>query len=110
MSGIARRLTKLEAASGHTAQTVVVFVSFVPGPDLHDTATVDGRVWHREPNDLEEAFQSRVAAEARRARARQGNWVLVAFLEQPCGRYDPGTESRGEAAGRTELTSRSIQH
>ena len=31
MSGIERRLTKLEAASGHTAQTVVVFVSFVPG-------------------------------------------------------------------------------
>ena len=46
MSGIERRLTKLEAASVHTAQTVVVFISFVPGPDLHDTATVDGRVWH----------------------------------------------------------------
>ena len=33
MSGIERRLTKLEAASGHTAQMVVVFVGFVPGPD-----------------------------------------------------------------------------
>ena len=60
MNGIEKRLTKLEAASGHTAQTVVVFVSFVPGPDLHDTATVDGRVWHREPDELAKAFQSRV--------------------------------------------------
>ncbi len=54
MNGIEKRLTKLEAASGHTAQTVVVFVSFVPGPDLHDTATVDGRVWRREPDEVEE--------------------------------------------------------
>jgi hypothetical protein len=30
MSGIERRLTKLEAASGHTAQTLVVFVTLVP--------------------------------------------------------------------------------
>jgi hypothetical protein len=108
MSGIARRLTKLEAASGHTAQTVVVFVSFMPGPDLHDTATVDGRVWHREPDELEKAFHSRVAAEARLA--RQGSLVLVAFLRPPCGRYDSGTESRGEAAGRTELTSQPFHH
>ena len=31
MSGIARRLTKLEATSVLTEQTVVIFVSFVPG-------------------------------------------------------------------------------
>jgi hypothetical protein len=93
MSGIERRLTKLEAASGHTAPTVVVFVSFLPGPDLHDTATVDGRVWHREPDELEEAFQSRVAREARLA--RPADKVLVAFLDKLVA---PRAESRSEAA------------
>ena len=93
MSGIARRLTKLEATSALTEQTMVVFVSFVPGPDLHDTATVDGRVWHRAPDELEEAFLAHVGAEARLA--RQGNRVLVAFLDYM---VVPGPESRSEAA------------
>jgi hypothetical protein len=96
MSGIDRRLTRLEAASVGPG-SVVIFVSFVPSPDLHATATVDGRVWHREPHELEEAFQSRVAAEARRARAPQGNWVLVAFLDKSVA---PQPESRSEAARR----------
>ena len=77
MSGIERRLTKLEAASGHTAQTMVVFISLVPGPDLPATATVDGRVWHREPDEPEEAFLARVAAEA--GPARPGNGAVVAI-------------------------------
>jgi hypothetical protein len=78
MSGMARRLTKLEAASVGPG-SVVVFVSFVPRPDLHETATVYGRVWHREPDELEEAFVARVGREARLA--WQGHRVLVAFLD-----------------------------
>jgi hypothetical protein len=80
MTGIERRLTKLEAASVHTARMPVIFVSFQgPGePALPATATVDGRVWHREPDEPKEAFLDRVAAEARPA--RPGCAVLV-FLE-----------------------------
>jgi hypothetical protein len=80
MSGIERRLTKLEAASGRTAQTLVVFVNLVPSErDLPATAAIGGRVWHREPDEMEQAFLARVAAEARLARS--GNEVLVAFLD-----------------------------
>jgi hypothetical protein len=80
MSGIERRLVKLEAASVLTVQTLVVFVSFVPSERaLPATATVDGRVWHREPDELEEAFLARVAAEARLARSGCG--AVVAFLD-----------------------------
>jgi hypothetical protein len=49
MTGLERRLAKLEAASVLTVRMPVIFVSFRPGPDLPATATVDGRVWHREP-------------------------------------------------------------
>jgi hypothetical protein len=86
---------------------VVVFVSFVPGPDLHETATVYGRVWHREPDELEEAFVARVGREARLA--WQGKGVLVAFLRPPCGCHDPGPESRGEAADGTDVMPRLMQ-
>ena len=80
MSGIARRLAKLEATSGPTEQTMVVFIHLVPAErDSPATATVDGRVWHRAPDELEEAFLSRVATEARLART--GNRVLVAWLD-----------------------------
>ena len=68
MIGIERQLIKLEAASAHTARMPVIFVSFQPGPDLPATAAVDGRVWHREPDELPDAFLDRVAAEARPAR------------------------------------------
>ena len=122
MNGIERRLTKLEAASGHTAQTLVVFITLVPTErDSPVTATVDGSVWHREPDEPEEAFLARVVTEARLA--RPGNKVLVAFLDH---RVAPRPESRSEAAeasGRRlpavvrqagtdgpRLTSRSIQH
>jgi hypothetical protein len=110
MSGIERRLTKLEAASGHTAHMPVFFITLVPVErDLPVTATVDGSVWHREPDEPEEAFVARVGREARLA--WQGNRVLVAFLHPPCGRDDPRPEGRGEAAGGTDvmprLTSRS---
>jgi hypothetical protein len=78
MNGIERRLTRLEAASG-PAQTVVIFVSFVPGPDLHDTATVGSLEWHREPAEVEQTFLSHVGHEARLA--RPASEVLVAFLD-----------------------------
>ena len=78
MTGIERRLAKLEAASGDTAR-LVIFVSLVPSErDSPATATVGGRVWHREQGELEEAFLGRVGREARLA--RPGNDVLVAFL------------------------------
>jgi hypothetical protein len=79
MSGIERRLVKLEAASVLTEQTLVVFVSFVPSERaLPASGAVDGRVWHREPDELEEAFLGRVASEAGPARPGCG---AVAFLE-----------------------------
>ena len=44
MSGIARRLTKLEAVSGHAAQTLVVFTTLVPTERASPaTATVNGQ-------------------------------------------------------------------
>ena len=55
MTGIERRLVKLETASVLTVRTLVVFVSLVPNERaLPATATVDGRVWHREPDEMEE--------------------------------------------------------
>ena len=80
MTGLERRLSKLEAVSVLSARAPVLFVSFQgPGePDLPATATVDGRVWHRGPDESPDAFQSRVAAEARPVRPGYG--VLV-FLE-----------------------------
>ena len=56
MRAIEQRLTKLEAASGQTAQTMVVFITLVPVErNSPVTATVDGSVWHREPGEPEEA-------------------------------------------------------
>jgi hypothetical protein len=80
MTGIERRLAKLEAANVLTARMPVIFVSFrgPSEPDLPATATVDGRVWHRGPDESPDAFQSRVAAEARPTRPDCG---VVAFLE-----------------------------
>jgi hypothetical protein len=79
MSGIERRLVKLEAASVLTVRTLVVFIILVPSERASPaTATVGGRVWHREPDELEgEAFVARVGAEARLERS--GNDVLVVF-------------------------------
>ena len=78
MTGIERRLAKLEAASALTVR-LVVFIILVPRErDLPATATVGGRVWHREPDELEETFLDRVAAEARPARPGCG---VLAFLD-----------------------------
>ena len=80
MTGIARRLARLEAASDNAARMPVVFITLVPTERASPaTATAGHRVWHREPGELEETFVARVAAEARLARS--GNDVLVAFLE-----------------------------
>lgn len=64
-----RRLERLEAVAVAVVgiQMPAIFVSFV-SPDGAETsavtATVDGRVWHREPDELEEAFCKRVRVEA----------------------------------------------
>ena len=79
MNGFERRLTRLEAASDLTAR-MMVFIHLVPAERASPiTATAHGREWRRQPHELEEAFLTRVAAEARLARS--GNDVLVAFLE-----------------------------
>jgi hypothetical protein len=79
MKVIERRLAKLEAASALTVRMPVIFISLVPSErDLPATATVGGRVWHRQPDEPQEAFQNRVAAEARPM--RPGGAVL-AFLD-----------------------------
>jgi hypothetical protein len=81
MREIERRLIKLEAASGHKARALVIFVSLVPrDPASPGTATVGDRVWRQRPDELdEETFLARVAAEARQT--RPGNEVLLAFLD-----------------------------
>ena len=79
MKVIERRLAKLEAASALTARMPVIFICLVPSERaVPATATVGGRVWHRQPDEPQEAFQNRVAAEARLM--RPGGAVL-AFLD-----------------------------
>jgi hypothetical protein len=80
MKVIERRLAKLEAASAHTVRMPVTFVSWEPRERaVPATATaVDGRVWHREPDELEAAFLDRVASEARRMRP---GCPVLAFLD-----------------------------
>jgi hypothetical protein len=79
MSGIERRLAKLEAASGHTAR-VMVFITLVPAARASPTtAAVGDRVWRREPDEVEQAFLGRVGREARLA--RPADRVLVAFVD-----------------------------
>jgi voltage-gated potassium channel Kch len=76
-----RRLGKLETTAGVGLVMPTIFVSFV-APDGSerrcDTATVDGIVWHRQPGEAEDAFHSRVAAEAKPLRA---NRAVIAFIE-----------------------------
>jgi hypothetical protein len=79
MRGIERRLARLEARSGIGMRLLVVFVIWEPRERaLPATATVAGRVWHREPDEPTDAFMGRVAAEARPM--RPGGAVL-AFLD-----------------------------
>jgi hypothetical protein len=69
----------LEAASGYTARTLVIFVSLVPSERASPgTATVGDRVWHREPDEPTDAFLGRVAAEVRPTRP---GCAVLAFLE-----------------------------
>jgi hypothetical protein len=79
MRGIERRLARMEARSGIGMRPPVIFVVWEPRrSDLPATATVHGRVWHREPDEPQEAFQNRVASEARQARP---GGVVLAFLD-----------------------------
>ena len=94
MIGIERRLARLEAASDIAAKTLVIYVDLMPRErDLPATATVGGRVWHREPDEAEQTFLSRVGREARLA--RPADKVLVAFLDKSVAQQP---ESRSEAA------------
>ena len=69
MRAIEQRLTRLEAASGQTAETLVVFITLVPTErDSPVSATVGGRVWHRARDEAEQTFLSRVGDEASAAR------------------------------------------
>jgi hypothetical protein len=55
----------------------VIFVCFVAPDGTEppcDTAAANGKVWRREPDETEEAFRSRVAAEARRRSRAVGWW------------------------------------
>jgi hypothetical protein len=80
-----RRLVRLETAAGVGLVLPVIFVTFVaPGgtePPC-DTATVNGKVWHREVGEGNDASRSRVAVEAKPARPGCGvvallNWQAV---------------------------------
>lgn len=75
-----RRLARLEAAPGVVAEMPMIFVSFLSPCGTETpvaTATVDGRVWHREPGEAEQAFCDRVGAEVRGARP---GCLTLAFL------------------------------
>jgi hypothetical protein len=80
VTALERRLVRLEAEAGIGADLPVIFVSFV-SPDGADppatTATVNGCVWHRAPDETKEAFLDRVKAEARAIRP---GGVVVGFL------------------------------
>ena len=80
MRGIERRLARLEARSGIGMRTPVTFVSWEPRERAVPAmaTAVDGRVWHREPDELEAAFLDRVASEARRMRP---GCPVLAFLD-----------------------------
>jgi hypothetical protein len=79
MSGIERRLARLEARSGIAMRLPIIFVSLVPSERASPvTATVGGTLWHREPDEREEGFMARVAAEARLMRP---GCAVVAFLD-----------------------------
>ena len=79
MSGIERRLAKLEAANGHTARVRIV-ITLVPAERASPaTAAVGDRVWRREPDELEGTFLRRVATEA--GPPRPGCGAVVALLE-----------------------------
>ena len=79
MRAIEQRLARLEQA-GSPPETLVVFIHLVPAErTLPATATIDGRLWRREANELEDTFLSRVASEA--GPARPGCGAVVAFLD-----------------------------
>jgi hypothetical protein len=81
MTGLERRLARLETVAGVTAEIAVLFVGF-GGPDGADPpatkATVNGVAWHRADDETKETFLARVKAEARPLRPGCG---IVGFLE-----------------------------
>ncbi len=81
MTGLERRLARLEAVAGVTADMPVMFVRFA-SPDGADTpvtkATVNGVAWHQADGETEETFLARVKAEARPFQPGCG---IVGFLE-----------------------------
>jgi hypothetical protein len=78
---LGRRLARLETAAGVGLVLPVIFVTFVAPDGTEppcDTATVNGKVWHREVGEADDAFRSRVAVEARPARP---GWGVMVFLD-----------------------------
>ena len=68
MTGLERRLGRLEAAAGVMGKWPVVFVRFVDADGSEpptETVTVNGCVWHRAKGETETVFLDRVRAEAR---------------------------------------------
>jgi len=68
MTGLERRLVRLEAAAGIMAEVPMIFVRFVAPDDTErsaETATVNGRVWHRAEGEAEAVFLARVQVEAK---------------------------------------------
>jgi hypothetical protein len=58
-----RRLVRLEAGAGIGVEFPVIFVSFGrPANPPAASATVNGHVWHRAPDEAEEAFLQRWTA------------------------------------------------
>jgi hypothetical protein len=81
MTGLERRLGRLEAVADFRAELPVRFVVFVRPDGTEppvETATVNGEVWHRAEGETKETFLSRVKAEARPMRP---SCAVVGFLE-----------------------------
>ncbi len=76
---LSRRLDRLESTVGVDSNFPVIFISF-QGPDGDEPhkATFDGRIWQRATDETSEAFQSRVASEAR---VPDRPWGTVVFLD-----------------------------
>ena len=83
MTGLERRLGRLETMTGIGIVHPTIFVSFVGPGDLDRprpvaSATVNGCVWHRAEGEAEAAFLARVRGEAKPICAGCG---IVGFLD-----------------------------
>lgn len=80
MTGLERRLVRLEVGAGTSSGWPVIFVKFVHADVTRppaETATVNGCVWHRAEGEAEAVFFARVRGEAKPIRPGCG---VVGFL------------------------------